>query len=506
VLITVKCPDAETLNVIQVCLTSASDAGELIHNEFSFGQGTYTSPTSSTQVTFSNSGIAPVVSQYDIFTGLKGSGFIPSGGSTVTMAGNRFGSDTYVTQPGTQFSFLRTNVSYANTQAGINSLLAAIASPPAGFGGLIPTSGIGLPYTFGSFTNLASSTRDNLYLVYDYRQASGATNLCYDGSKPELACCCRTVVTVYLDAPDLAGATTIYTDAALTTPAPTGYYSDANAGGIGIYRFQTTSGSTATLSPPSTCAACTPGCGRNPVSGLFSKEAYGVWDCLVGAAQGAIVISFPAPSSPVGIRATYDGTVTNLLSAAVTGQRQAVGSGDFTIVGQTASTCPQVPGVVNADNFVANGNSWVSSSGSTSFTIPADAMQVSPNIGNMVMVINKPNTSPNNVKLEMLAPCGGGTTLEATIECPQRITGISIGRRSPDQASACGGVLINVGYFVHTDGSVGGDPQLHSFAFGDDEAAGVLAQGFYAYDDGTTNGGFFTVGVNGIVTQVGTCP
>ena len=508
VIITVKCPDGENLSVIQVCLTSGSDAGELIHNEFSFAQGTYTSPTSSTQVTFSNAANAPVVSQFDTFSGIQGGGFIPTEGSTVTMAGNRFGSDTFVTQPGTQFSFLRSNISYPNTPTGITNLLAAIASPPGpNLGGLVPTSGVGSTYTVGSFQNGPSGTsRPNLYLVYDYRQGGGAVTLCYDGSKAELACCCRTTVTVYLDAPTFSSATTIYTDAALTTPAPTGFYSDANAGGLGVYRFQTTSGSTATLTPPTVCAPCTPTCGRNPVSSTFSKLSYGVWNCDVGSAQGAVVISFPAPSSPVGIRATYDGTVTNLLSAAVTGQRQAIGSGDFTIVGQTASTCPQIPGVVNADNFVASGNSWVPSSGSTSFTIPANAMQVAPNIGNMVMVINKPNNLPNTLKLEMLAPCGGGTTLEATIQCPQRITGVPIGRRSADQAQACGGALIDFGYFVHTDGSVGGDPQLHSFAFGDDEAASVITQGFYAYDDGTTNGGFFTVGVNGIVTQVGTCP
>jgi hypothetical protein len=505
VLITVKCPDAETLNVIQVCLTSASDAGELIHNEFSFGQGTYTSPTSSTQVTFSNSGIAPVVSQYDIFTGLKGSGFIPSGGSTVTMAGNRFGSDTYVTQPGTQFSYLKTNVSYANTQAGINSLLAAIASPPAGFGGLVSTSGVGSPYTFGSFTNTASSTRDNLYLVYDYRQASGATSLCYDSSKPQLACCCRTSVNVYLDAPTLSGATAIYSDAALTTPAADGYYAETNSQGLSIYRLQTTSGSTTTLSPASVCAACSPGCGTT-VRGSSPKDDYAVWNCDMGSGTGAIVINFPAPTIPLGIRATYDGTVTNLLSAGVVGQRGPAPAGDFVVVGETASSCPQLPGTFNLNNLVPNSGTWVTAGGSTSITHQVSSLFINPNLGEMVMVIHKPNATPSNLKLELTAPCGGGTVLDVSVACAQTLPATPIGRNATDAADACSAsTIVGNAYFVHTDGTVGGAPQFGSFAFNDAAASAPLAQGWYYYNDGTPSGGRFNV-VNGIAYSVATCP
>ena len=221
---------------------------------------------------------------------------------------------------------LRTNV--ANTPTGITNLLAAIASPPAGFGGLIPTSGIGSPYTSGSFTNTASSTRGNLYLVYDYRQTGSAINLCYDSSKPELACCCGTTVSVYLDAPDLAGATTIYTDAALTTPAATGFYSDGN-----ISRFQTTSGSTATLSPASACSACVPDCGT-AVRGTNSKQGYYNATFDVGTATGAMIIQIGSASIPYAARAVYDGVVTNKISSTNHGLLQSGNASGYTLVGE----------------------------------------------------------------------------------------------------------------------------------------------------------------------------
>lgn len=62
--------------------------------------------------------------------------------------------------------------------------------------------------------------------------------------------------TYYLNAASLAAATTVYTDAGLTTPAPNGYYSDAS-----IVRQQLSG----VLQPQSAC----PGCGT-PIILCFS--------------------------------------------------------------------------------------------------------------------------------------------------------------------------------------------------------------------------------------------
>ena len=177
------------------------------------------------------------------------------------------------------------------------------------------------------------------------------------------------------------------------------------------------------------------------------------------------------------------------------------------MVGETASACPQLPGTFNLNNLVPNGGNWVTSSGSTSITHSAGSLAINPSIGNMAMVINKPNATPSTLKLELTAPCGKGTNLDVTIQCPQSLPATSIGTRQSSQAAACATSLTATAYFVHPDGTVGGAPQLHSFAFNDSGAATFLTAGTYKFDDGTASGGIFQIAAaNGIVSNVQTCP
>ena len=241
--------------------------------------------------------------------------------------------------------------------------------------------------------------------------------------------------------------------------------------------------------------------------GSSNKDDYAVWNCDRGVATGAIVINFPAPTIPVGIRVTYDGVEYTTLSAAVTGQRGPASAGELIVVGETGSQCPQLPGTFNLNNLVPNGGVWVTSSGSTSITHSAPNLSISPSIGNMVMVIHKPNATPSNLKVELTAPCGGGTSLDVSVACAQTLPATQRGRVETTASAACGGSLSGRNaYFVHTDGTVGGQPQLHSFAFDDAAASAPLAQGWYKYDDGSTSGGRYNVGANGIITAIGTCP
>ena len=175
-------------------------------------------------------------------------------------------------------------------------------------------------------------------------------------------------------------------------------------------------------------------------------------------------------------------------------------------MGETASTCPQLPGTFSLNNLVANGGNWVTSSGSTSITHSAGSMEIAPSIGDIAMVINKPNATPSTIKIELTAPCGTGTNLDVRVECPQAIPATSIGPRSSSQTLACGTSLTGTAYFVAPNGAVGGAPQLHSLAYTDSGAATFLTAGSYKYDDGTPNGGAFTMGANGIITSISTCP
>jgi len=239
--VVVNCVDINEIGIVNVCLTSNPDAGKFIHNEYRYTSGAFISPLQSSLVTFDSSAQSPVVSQYNIIIGPQGTGGFPPSGATMQLISNKEGFDTFNFNPATnKFRYLRSNTLYPNTQVGMNNLLAAATV-------VAPTGAAG--YYTGSFT--VPSSGQYLYLIWDYR-SSLPLELCYSGIDGNDSCCgclpayavlcyaatnesdsccdCPTSQGYYLGGGStLASAVSIYIDAALTTQAPNGYYSQ---GGI----------------------------------------------------------------------------------------------------------------------------------------------------------------------------------------------------------------------------------------------------------------------------------
>ena len=507
VTVNLRCPDTIPTNVIQVCLTNKKVFDTSIHNEFSFSQVGYTSPVSSTEVTFSSSGIAPVVSQFDTFSGVQGEGFLPTLGSSVTMAANKIGTDNYVTKPTDRFSFLRTNTTYNNTPTDIANLLAAIAAAaPASGGqvGTVPLAGAGSVYTSGSFTYDSGVSALNTYLVYDYRdRGSGGAGitLCYDATDPALACCCSTSSAVYyIDASTFLLASTIYTDAALTVPAPTGYYSFN-----GFSRYQVTTGVVATLSPASKCGSCNPN-GGTEVRGLSVDKGYYKATYNLGSGTGAVIIELSSADIPYAARIVYNGVVTNKFSSINHGLLQSGNASGYTLMGKTVSTCSNAIGTNDLTNYKAFIDGWQELDTSpTSITLDAaDNKTTATETSKIVAVINKSAATPSSIDVEIPVVCGGHA-LNLTVNAPVTLTSTAISTVQVSDVAACAQTLTTVGYFVHAAATIGGAPQLHDLAFADSAAATPLADGFYKFDDGTASGGNIEV-TNGVVTALVTCP
>lgn len=177
--LTVKCPLADIINIVLVCLTSDNESGLFIHNEYRWTDGAFSSPLHSEQVEF-NSGQSPIVSQYTTITGLQGGGVIPANGAEVSMRSNKLETDDFVFDINAdEFRYLRTDTVYANNTTDIAALIGAssVASPIQG-----PSQGN--TYYQANFT--MPSTGKNLYLVWDYRNstevelcvANGITRAC----------------------------------------------------------------------------------------------------------------------------------------------------------------------------------------------------------------------------------------------------------------------------------------------------------------------------------------
>ena len=175
--ITPSCPVTETLTVISVCVTSTSEAGLFIHNEYRYTDGPYVSPVQSNFVTFGSTSPSPVVSQYSIVTGVIGTGGFPPAGSSMQVICHKIGFDTFNFDPATDgFKYLMSNTLYG--QNNIEALLAAATD-------ITPVTGSG---TFHSGTFTVPTIANYLYLIWDYRN-SQPLSLCYSDVDHENACC-----------------------------------------------------------------------------------------------------------------------------------------------------------------------------------------------------------------------------------------------------------------------------------------------------------------------------
>jgi hypothetical protein len=193
--ITVSCPVADEITIVQVCVSNPSDAGETITNQYRWTDiDGYISPVHSETVKFasgsSTANLSGVISQYSTLTGFQGAGIIPSDTATVNLISRKLGDNTF-TANSTQnnFAYLRSNTLYSNTDVDVDALLTAASN--LAFTGSAPVYN-------NTFAMPASG--DYLYLIWDYRSSTQQA-LCYDASTELDACCncsCTTLCTEYL--------------------------------------------------------------------------------------------------------------------------------------------------------------------------------------------------------------------------------------------------------------------------------------------------------------------
>jgi hypothetical protein len=179
--VTAQCPLSDVMTVVQVCLTNNADAFSFIHNNYSYVNGTYTSPINSTQVYFASGTDNPLVSYYNAFLGNVGSGSIPNSGSTVRMICSKSGIDDFDFDPSTNsFKYLVSSILYNNTPADMAALLLAAntATPNAGSGN----------EQYAQFT--MPGANNYFYMIWDYRTPY-PVELCFGETANESCCECE---------------------------------------------------------------------------------------------------------------------------------------------------------------------------------------------------------------------------------------------------------------------------------------------------------------------------
>jgi hypothetical protein len=178
--ITTECPSENVLTIYNIALTSANEAGQFIHNQYSWTDNTFTSPLHSSQITFSSDTSSnPIVSQFETVSGPIGAGIIPNEGALVNIISNKVLSDNFDFDTNSnQFRYLRTDTAYANDSNDILTLYSlSTQSTPIVTSGDMHSSQFAMPNNAG----------DKLYLIWDYRKStSGLLNL---GTSSYDACC-----------------------------------------------------------------------------------------------------------------------------------------------------------------------------------------------------------------------------------------------------------------------------------------------------------------------------
>jgi len=308
--------------------------------------------------------------------------------------------------------------------------------------------------------------------------------------------------TYYLNAADLATATAVYLDSALSLIAPDGFYSDGT-----ISREQ----SLGILLTANACPTCGTPCGGS-IGGSGSQGIY-LLNLDTGSTPssvGAIIVRFDPFSFPDGIRATYDGNTYNTLSSPLDGFHKSTNPLGFTIVGASGSTgtCSSSwypsGGNILLNEYLYSGGSFTLTGNSQTIAIASGDISLSAAApGVCVMVIPKVNASPNIVNFELLGPCGG-TAFNIQISCPALLPSFQSSTVQPTSSVPCGTALTQTYYFAKVHTAVDSYVGQYDFVFQDAYGAMPLADGFYLTNNVAFPNQVLHV-VNGIVTTLSGC-
>ena len=230
----VGCPIADTINIVTVVITSATDQGELIHNVYGYSDATvsptYQSPLQSNQTQFITPSGQTYVSPNLIslfgpaYTAQQGSGSAPIDGSTVAIVSFKAFGDTFDFDPlKNSLRYLRTPTAYQNNAADIATLLSSSTTTP----------NLGAaPLFYGNFPMPAGGDGDYLYLIWDYRDTAEMI-LCYAPTISETCCECFSSPTCF---PFLGSAIAGSSTAACLLPDNTDtYYLGIDSNGWRVY-------------------------------------------------------------------------------------------------------------------------------------------------------------------------------------------------------------------------------------------------------------------------------
>ena len=314
-----------------------------------------------------------------------------------------------------------------------------------------------------------------------------------------------TLGTYYLNAPSLASATTAYTDAALTTIAPDGWYSDT------INVRELVSG--VFTSNLYSCGNCAVPCNFTPINieNSFPSTYYFTKD--VGGTvldTGAVIveISYNTNEYPVGIEVLYDGINYKTFSCQNAGRVTTLSTTPTIYLGRTIYDCGIAGNTYNASVYSYNpiDNLFFSVGASTQISpIVSQIATSTSSPGKYIMVVPKPTTY-STLAVRAIILCPSLTNIDITIKCPANLPALTSTENCPTYTDTCSRATIYNYYSADVNGTTetGGFLGLYDWVFYDSFGQSILADGWYRSPSCPAPYTSFEV-QNGVIINFDTC-
>jgi hypothetical protein len=314
--------------------------------------------------------------------------------------------------------------------------------------------------------------------------------------------------TYYLNAPSLASATSVYTDAALTTVAPDGIYSDGVQFRnlvLGVFEAFV-----------ATCSGCPTPCSLTPINinDEGAKTYYVQQD--VGSTildTGAIIveITFNSNEYPLGIFFMYDGNIYRTFSCQNVGRVSIISTStpEFIYIGRSLFDCGIVGSPYNAVAYTYNPvtNSFTTTGSSTIITPDVSQYSLSfPSPGKYVMVIPKTSPAANIIEYIAAILCPSITNVDISIKCPAALPSFTSTEDYALSIDACGAGTFQTYYSADVNGttSSGGFFGLYDWVFFDSFGQTILPDGWYRSPSCPSPYDLFEV-QDGVIISFDTC-
>ena len=295
-----------------------------------------------------------------------------------------------------------------------------------------------------------------------------------------------TTGTYYINSDSFLTATSIYTDAALTTFAPDGYYKDC-----GVVRYLTSG----VLGDTVACPSCAGDC---DTTYTMSEQGVYSFNVELGGTLGVSSVLFNTSDAPCGIYVTYNGTT---FTSGVDGTGSLIDGPYFGVSADDCGLVANSPHTLTSYEYNSVSTSF-QPVGTSSVAITAGQLGLTAgNPGTLFFVFSYNDATVTQANITVINVCKDSAS-SAVVRCGVRAGSYQSSARDEDPTAACA-LDINERYYLVPADGVGTEPATGDRVYQDIKCRVPLEDGFYSATIGGVKKSYEVV--SGAVQTIANC-